>query len=71
MLNVKHASVGSIDGYYIKESQNPTFFPGRCADIYYAGNVIGSFGVVHPKVLERFEIGSPCSALEFNIEPFL
>ena len=63
MLNVKN--------YHIKESSNPTYFPGRCADIMHGDDVVGSFGIVHPQVLENFEIGFPCSSFEFNIEPFL
>ena len=31
---------------------------------------IGTLGVLHPDVLEKFEIGYPCSALEFSLEPF-
>ncbi|KAI0036810.1 phenylalanyl-tRNA synthetase subunit beta [Vararia minispora EC-137] len=31
---------------------------------------IGKVGVLHPDVLEKFEIGYPCSALEFSLEPF-
>jgi phenylalanyl-tRNA synthetase beta chain len=31
---------------------------------------IGTLGVLHPSVLEKFEIGYPCSALEFTLEPF-
>jgi phenylalanyl-tRNA synthetase beta chain len=31
---------------------------------------IGTLGILHPSVLEKFEIGFPCSALEFNLEPF-
>jgi len=32
---------------------------------------IGVLGILHPTVLQNFEIGFPCSALEFNMEPFL
>ncbi|CAD6970895.1 unnamed protein product [Tilletia controversa] len=32
---------------------------------------IGQLGVLHPTVLEKFEIGFPCSAMEFNVEVFL
>ena len=57
------------------------YFPGRAATIYYrlpgpksaggeADIVIGSLGILHPTVLEKFEIGFPCSALEFTLEPF-
>lgn len=31
---------------------------------------IGTLGILHPSVLEKFEIGFPCSALEFNLDPF-
>lgn len=48
-----------------------TFFPGRRADIFYNNAVIGSFGIVHPSVLEKFEIKFPCTAIEINIEPFV
>ncbi|KAK9762698.1 phenylalanine--tRNA ligase subunit beta [Basidiobolus ranarum] len=77
MLNVKLVAPSSKSaGYYIAESGNPTFFPGRSADIYYRpakgeASVIGAFGVLHPEVLGKFEIPFPCSALEFSVEPFL
>lgn len=32
---------------------------------------IGVIGVLHPSVLEKFEITFPCSALEFTLEPFM
>ncbi|KAI9063178.1 phenylalanyl-tRNA synthetase [Trametes sanguinea] len=80
-------------GYYIKERDDPTFFPGRAATIYYrlpkGSNgltvlkrtlkaalsnpddlEIGVLGILHPTVLEKFEISYPCSALEFTLEPF-
>ena len=31
---------------------------------------IGVLGILHPTVLEKFEIGFPCSALDINLEPF-
>ena len=27
-------------------------------------------GILHPSVLEKFEISYPCSAVEFTLEPF-
>ncbi len=32
---------------------------------------IGTLGVVHPTVLEKFAIGFPTTVLELNIEPFI
>lgn len=59
------------------------YFPGRAATIFYRpaplkGTTtsskqdlnIGTLGILHPTVLENFEIGFPCSALEFTLEPF-
>ena len=57
-------------GYEWRESDNPTFFPGRHADIYVKGQHVGEFGVVHPNVLAKFDAPFPASALELNIEPF-
>lgn len=31
---------------------------------------IGVLGILHPTVLEKFEITFPCSAIEFSLEPF-
>jgi len=104
MLEVPHipggAGASPTWGYYIKERDDPTFFPGRAATIYYrprpaqapestsqktdlttrreagtgtafgADAEIGRLGILHPSVLEKFEIGYPSSALEFSLEPF-
>ncbi|CAG8554504.1 10339_t:CDS:2, partial [Diversispora eburnea] len=63
------------DGYFIEESTDPTYFPNRSADIFLRTSEntkkIGSFGILHPKVLESFEIIYPCSALEFHLGAFL
>eukprot|EP00892_Ulva_mutabilis_P000903 jgi/Ulvmu1/10813/UM069_0049.1 len=60
----------SAPGYTWKASALPEFFPGRQAEVSYAGQVVGSFGIVHPEVLENFEMAFPVSALELNLEPF-
>ena len=57
-----------------------TYFPGRSADIHLRymteegvrkEEVIGSFGVLHPTVLNNFELTHPATVLEFNLEPFV
>lgn len=58
-------------GYMWKPSDEPTFFPGRQAAVFSKGQQVGSFGVVHPNVLENFDIPYPVSALELNVEPFV
>lgn len=48
------------DGYFIEEIDEPTFFSGRAAAIYVrlGGKLqrIGELGVLHPTVLEKFDL---------------
>lgn len=62
---------GRGQGYHIQAQDDSTFFPGRCAEIFAHGKSIGRLGVLHPDVINRFELTMPCSALDIDIEPFL
>ncbi|KAG0651891.1 Phenylalanyl-tRNA synthetase beta subunit [Hyphodiscus hymeniophilus] len=63
------------DGYWIEEIDEPTFFSGHAAAIYLRLNGkqerIGEFGILHPTVLDKFELRYPVSTLEINLEVFL
>jgi len=48
-----------------------TFFPGRCAQIIANGKPIGIMGVLHPEVVNNFDLNLPCAVLELDIEEFL
>lgn len=48
-------------------SNNPTFHTGRCAIITKDGVEIGTFGEVHPTVLENFDIGTKAYVAELDI----
>ena len=54
---------------------DPTYFPGHAASVHVriAGKEhnIGTFGILHPTVLEKYELKYPVSTLELNIETFL
>ncbi|CAN0102048.1 unnamed protein product [Discosporangium mesarthrocarpum] len=64
--------------YGIRQAERDTFFPGRCADVILeVGGAngqqtkevcLGSFGILHPEVLEAFELHHPCSAVEIDLE---
>ena len=56
--------------YEIHNSEDPTFFPKRRADILIDGEKVGVFGIVHPGVLENFNLTYPCSIMELNLEKF-
>jgi phenylalanyl-tRNA synthetase beta chain len=57
--------------YRIQPSEDPSFFPGRRADIYVQDRKIGVFGIIHPNVLQAYSIPYPVSALHMDIEMFV
>ncbi|KAI6091809.1 phenylalanyl-tRNA synthetase beta chain [Hypoxylon rubiginosum] len=64
------------DGYWLEPvDDEPTFFPGRAAAVYVRlggkETRIGEFGILHPSVLENFDLKYPVSTLELNLEVFL
>lgn len=71
VVGTPFVSVGENTGYYIKRSEEPEFLTGRQASIIYKGKQIGIFGIVHPEVLNNFDIPDPCSYLEISMESFL
>ena len=86
MLMLKSAFITSEEGlqsknprettYWIDEVDDPTFFEGHAAAIHLRigdkqPEKVGVFGVLHPTVLDKFELKYPVSVLEMNIEVFL
>lgn len=71
VVGVVPVASGDISGYCIQPSKEPEFFPGRQAKIICKGLQIGTFGIVHPQVLQNFLIPDPCTVLEINIESLL
>ncbi|PHH62538.1 hypothetical protein CDD81_6924 [Ophiocordyceps australis] len=63
------------DGYWIQELNDDTFFPGHAAAVYLRlggkEQRIGEFGILHPTVLDKFDLRYPVSTLEVNLEVFL
>lgn len=61
--------------YWIEEVEDRTFFEGHSASIHVKvggkESVVGVFGILHPTVLEKFELRYPVSTLEVNVEVFL
>ncbi|CCT71372.1 probable phenylalanine--tRNA ligase alpha chain [Fusarium fujikuroi] len=66
---------GKPDGYWIQELDDATFFAGHAASVYLRlggkERRIGEFGILHPTVLEKFDLKYPVSTLEINLEVFL
>ncbi|CAL1207064.1 phenylalanine--tRNA ligase, beta subunit [Candida parapsilosis] len=65
-------------GYWIKEDKtNTTFFDGRGAKIFFRSQAngeakeVGCIGVLHPEVMNNFDIPYAASSVELNVEVFL
>ena len=61
-------TVGINGCRYIAQTNNPTFHPGRTADIVKGDVVIGTVGEIHPAVCEEFGMGTKAyvAVLDFN-----
>ena len=59
-----------IVGYTVKaKSDNPTFHPGRCAEVYSSdGTYLGIFGELHPTVTENYSFGKRVYIAELDFE---
>ena len=55
--------------YQIKRSTQTQLHPGRSVDVFVGKEFIGSFGEIHPDVLENFDLGRKAVLVgEFNID---
>ena len=57
--------------YKVVETQDPRFIVGRQAGILVNGEIVGTFGEIHPQVLENWNISTPCVAAEIDLESLL
>lgn len=64
---------GKRDGYWIEELNEDTFFPGHAAAVYLRlggkEQRIGEFGILHPTVLEKFDIRYVHSLSFYSVLP--
>ncbi|CAN7114320.1 unnamed protein product, partial [Brassica rapa subsp. narinosa] len=67
VMGVTFLPNGDKTGYHINRSQVSSF---SATSIIYKGKHIGNFGIVHPQVLNNFDITDPCSFVEIDIEAF-
>ncbi|HZX20971.1 MAG TPA: phenylalanine--tRNA ligase subunit beta [Clostridia bacterium] len=59
-----------IDEYeFIVERDNPTYHPGRCANIVAGNKTLGIIGELHPLVIENYDLNQRCycAELDFSI----
>lgn len=51
---------------FVAEKNNPTFHPGRCANVYADGKLLGTFGQIHPLVAANYGIDAEVYCAQFN-----
>ena len=58
-----------FNNYMIKRSEQSQYHPGRSVDVFVGRELIGSFGEIHPDVLENFDLGKTSVLVgEFKID---
>ena len=61
-------NVGFENYEIIPEKNNSTFHPGRCANIEYNGIYVGTFGELHPNVIENYSLGQRVYIAELDLD---
>ncbi len=55
------------DREYVAVSDDSSFHPGRCADVFVGGKVVGRIGEVHPLVCENYDLPrGVCAAMIYT-----
>jgi phenylalanyl-tRNA synthetase beta chain len=60
--------LGITKAKYQRESDNPTFHPGKTAAIQLRGKSAGVFGEIHPDVQEAYDLAVPCYVAELDLD---
>ncbi len=55
-------------GYSTRGCDSEVFIPGRGVDMYIGRKFVGSFGELHPKVIQSWDIGMPVASFEINLQ---
>lgn len=60
--------LGITKGRFVRESENPTFHPGKTASIQLRGKSAGVFGEIHPDVQEEYGLDVPSYVAELDLD---
>lgn len=61
-------TLGITQYSYKREANNPTFHPGKTAQLFIGKDSAGVLGEIHPDVLENYGIDVPCYIAEINLD---
>ena len=57
-----------VEVKYSSQRENPTYHPGRCADILLDGECVGTFGEIHPLVARSYDLTGRVCAADLNFD---
>ncbi len=57
----------AIPDWRVRETDHPSFLPGRVAEVLLANRSIGLVGEIHPEVLVNFGLENPVAAFELDL----
>ena len=60
------ASLNIPTATYVRNTENPSYHPGRCAELRIDGKKVGVIGQIHPLVAETYGIGAEVYAAELD-----
>jgi phenylalanyl-tRNA synthetase beta chain len=73
-LDLKGVVENVVDSLKIKntsfkrESENPTYHPGKTSNLFVKRELIGVVGEIHPSVCENYEVEPRCYIAELNLD---
>lgn len=65
--NILHC-LGVKKAKFTRESENPTFHPGKTAALYIKNELVGVLGEIHPDVSETYGVEERCYIAELNLD---
>ncbi len=61
-------SAGIENPEFISCDSEPSFHPGRCAEVHVSGKKIALFGEIHPQVIENYGLSLPAYVAEIDVD---
>jgi len=61
-------ALGIEKTHYERQSENPTFHPGKTANLFIGKECAGILGEVHPNITEKYGIDTECYIAEINLD---
>lgn len=58
--------MGVEDVDVVPQKENPSYHPGRCADLMIGDQLLGTMGQIHPKVAQNYGIDVECYVAEID-----